>query len=320
MVKFVQDGDLFITSGKDGIINLIRTETGERIGTYDGHQGAVYAIDITMDMETVVSCGADSKVIFFETQTGNIKDEIDHGGIVKFIEWNQEPDNQDRVVTCNDRFKSGGIALPNRIMIWKFYPHIEKILTIDEELPMKATKVKWGPFDETVISIHEEGTVIVWDSYDGSKMKLIEAHNGPCTDLSFTEDRMLMVTTSRDNLCKLWATDSMENVKTYKTDRPLNTASISPLWTNEKDPKMHIVMGGGQDAKDVTTSGGKGGFESVLWHMVYEEELGSVKGHFGPMNTISFFRDGRGFVTGGEDGYVRIHHFDQDYFTSKNFA
>jgi len=319
MIKFVHDGDMFISSGKDGVVNLVRTENGERIGTYDGHQGAVYAIDITLDMSTLVTCGADSKVIFFDVQTGEIKDEHDHGGIVKFVEWNQQPLCQDRIVTCNDKFKSGGVAVPNRIMIWKFYPQIEKVLCIDEDLPMKATKVKWGAFDETLVSIHEEGTIVIWDAEDGSKIKLIEAHQGPVTSIQFTEDRMLMVSTSRDMLCKLWAMDDVECVKVYKGDRPLNDASISPLHNDKKDPKMHIIMGGGQDAKDVTTSGGKGGFEASLWHMVFEEELGQVKGHFGPMNSIQFFSDGRGFVTGGEDGYIRIHHFDSDYFTSKKF-
>lgn len=318
MIKFVFDGDLFISSGKDGAINLIRTDTGERVGTYDGHQGAVYAVDVTFDTQFLVSCGADSKIFLFNVQTGAVEDEFDHGGIIKFVEWNQQPMNQDRIVTCNDKFASQGIKTPNRIMIWKMYPNIEQMLCIDEDLPMKATKVKWGAFDETLVSIHEEGTIVIWDAEDGSKIKEIDAHQGPVTSLQFTEDRMLMVTTSRDHLCKLWAMDDVECIKVYKTDRPLNDASISPLHS-AKDPKMHVIMGGGQDAKDVTTSGGKGGFEAVLWHMVYEEELGQIKGHFGPMNSIQFFRDGRGFVTGGEDGYIRIHHFDQDYFTSKKF-
>jgi translation initiation factor 3 subunit I len=319
MIKFVYDGDLFFSSGKDGMINLIRTDTGERIGTYDGHQGAVYAIDVTFDMQTLVSCGADSKIMLFDVQTGDIKEELDHGGIIKFVEWNQQPMSQDRIVTCNDKFSSGGIKTPNRIMIWKIYPDIEKMLVIDDDLPMKATKVKWGAFDETLVSIHEEGTIVIWDAEDGSKIKEIDAHQGPVTGLNFTADRMLMVSTSRDMVCKLWAMDDVECIKVYKTDRPLNDASISPLHDNPKDPKMHVIMGGGQDAKDVTTSGGKGGFETTMWHMVYEEELGQIKGHFGPMNSITFFTDGRGFVTGGEDGYIRIHHFDQDYFTNKKF-
>lgn len=48
--------------------------------------------------------------------------------------------------------------------------------------------------------------------------------------------------------------------------------------------------------------------------MVYPNELGRVKGHFGPVNTLAFHPKGTGFSSGGEDGYVRIHHFDEDYY------
>jgi len=37
------------------------------------------------------------------------------------------------------------------------------------------------------------------------------------------------------------------------------------------------------------------------------------------VNTIAFRPDGCSFVTGGEDGYVRMQHFDQDYFSGKFF-
>ena len=35
------------------------------------------------------------------------------------------------------------------------------------------------------------------------------------------------------------------------------------------------------------------------------EELGQVKGGFAPLNTLAWFPDGRGFVTGGEDWRMR---------------
>merc|ERR1712146_130077 len=86
--------------------------------------------------------------------------------------------------------------------------------------------------------------------------------------------------------------------KEYKSDRPLNDAVISPLHNSVDEngadkSKMHVLMAGGQDAKDVTTtSAASGKFEAQLFHMVYEEEIGCIKGHFGPVNTVAFFRQG----------------------------
>jgi translation initiation factor 3 subunit I len=322
LVKFNYDGDFFITCAKDGDVCLVRSDNCERVGTYTplgDKGGAVYAVDVTLDSSYVVTANADGKLVFYSFH-GEQVGIVNHGGVLKYVEWNQKPGEQNMVCTCNDKFtsKSEGLT-PNRIMIWQFQPQ-KRLLCISEDLPMKATKVKWGPFDETLVSIFEEGTVVIWDARQGKKLHTLDAHKGPVTSMNFTEDRMLMITSSKDQTAKLWATDKWEHIKTYETDRPLNDAAISPLYKAEKDPKYHILMGGGQDAKDVTTTAGSSGkFEATIWHMVYGEEIGTVKGHFGPMNTLAWRRDGKGFVTGGEDGYVRVHVFDNEYWTSKKF-
>eukprot|EP00930_Biecheleria_cincta_P080382 TRINITY_DN6860_c0_g1_i1.p1 TRINITY_DN6860_c0_g1~~TRINITY_DN6860_c0_g1_i1.p1 ORF type:complete len:338 (-),score=78.61 TRINITY_DN6860_c0_g1_i1:299-1312(-) len=322
LIKFNHDGDFFLTCAKDGEVNLIRTETCERIGTYNpvgDKAGAVFAVDVTMDSTYVVTANADGKLVFYTFQGEQIS-VLNHGGVLKYVEWNQKPGAQNMVCTCNDKFKSNADGMiPNRIMVWQFDPP-KRLLSIDDQLPMKATKVKWGAFDETLVSIFEEGTIIVWSSKTGEQLKLIQAHSSAITSLNFSEDRLLMITSSKDNTAKLWAMDEYEQIKEYKADRPLNDAAISPLYCSEQGAKMHVLLGGGQDAKDVTTtSAASGKFEALLWHMVYEEEIGTVKGHFGPINCLAWFRDGAGFVTGGEDGYVRVHHFDRDYFTNKKF-
>ena len=82
---------------------------------------------------------------------------------------------------------------------------------------------------------------------------------------------------------------SYECIKTYETDRPLNDAVISPLFNDQVNPMFHILLVGGQDAKSVTTtSASLGKFEALLWHMVYQEEIGTVRGHFGPLNTLAW--------------------------------
>ena len=64
---------------------------------------------------------------------------------------------------------------------------------------------------------------------------------------------------------------------------------------------------------NVTTQGKKETFEARFFHTIFEEELGRVKGHFGPINTLAFHPSGKGFSSGGEDGYVRVHQFDQSF-------
>lgn len=117
---------------------------------------------------------------------------------------------------------------------------------------------------------------------------------------------------------------------------------------------LQVLIGGGQDAADVTTTADRaGGFESRFFHkarmllpgqpmllaestlactqcehqhgglttrlllQIFTEQIGSVRGHFGPINAVAFHPDGRSFSTGGEDGYVRINHFDNDYLSGR---
>uniref|UniRef100_A0A8R1IGI9 Serine-threonine kinase receptor-associated protein n=1 Tax=Caenorhabditis japonica TaxID=281687 RepID=A0A8R1IGI9_CAEJA len=99
----------------------------------------------------------------------------------------------------------------------------------------------------------------------------------------------------------------MRNFVPNLSERPVNSACISPT-------RDHVCLGGGEDAMQVTqTSVSAGHFEAKIYHMVFEEEFARFKGHFGPINTMTWHASGTIFATGGEDGYVRIQEFDEDY-------
>lgn len=107
---------------------------------------------------------------------------------------------------------------------------------------------------------------------------------------------------------KLLNVKDLEIMKTYVADTPLNSASITPK-------KDFVILGGGQAAMDVTTTSARQGkFEARFYHKIFEEEIGRVRGHFGPLNTVAADPQGRGYASGGEDGYVRVHQFDKGYF------
>lgn len=319
-VKYNRDGDLFLSCGLDGVCNLMRSTTGDRLGTYTGHgKAAVRSCDITSDSEMVVTGGADSRVCFYEAKTGEVIYELDHGGILKCVEFNTHPSVQDRLLTCSDKFKDD----PNSVTIWRFdfsdrlQPRCYAELQIDKNLPMKANQVRWGPLDQTLISIHDEGTFCVWDATDGSQIKLLDAHVGPIRSLQFNEDRTLMITASRDKSVRVWDTKDYKMIKILQSETSFNDAAISPLYEDEKNPKYHIIAGGGVEAREVTQTT-ESGFESVLFNFVLEEEIGKMKGHFGPMNTVAIHPHGTCYVTGGEEGLIRLTYFDPDYFTKKD--
>ena len=61
------------------------------------------------------------------------------------------------------------------------------------------------------------------------------------------------------------------------------------------------MLGGGQDAMSVTTTSSRQGkFEVRFYHLAFEDEIGRVKGHFGPINTLAFHPSGKGYASGGE--------------------
>lgn len=133
-------------------------------------------------------------------------------------------------------------------------------------------------------------------------------HSGDIIDMQKYKDDTMFITASKDSTAKLFDSQSLMCLKTYKTERPVNSAAISPTHD-------YVVLGGGQDAMEVTTTSTKAGkFDSRFFHMIYEEEFARLKGHFGPINSLAFHPDGKSFASGGEDGFVRVNTFDSTYF------
>jgi len=172
----------------------------------------------------------------------------------------------------------------------------------------KITSAVWGPLDESIVTGHENGELVYWDIKSGDRENGIHEHTKQINDIQLSKDMSMIITASKDHTSKLFDFRTLEPKKTFKTERPVNSAAISPT-------KPHVVLGGGQEAMDVTTTSTKiGKFDARFYHLVFEEEFGRVKGHFGPINSVAFHPDGKGYSSGGEDGYVRVHVFDPQYF------
>jgi translation initiation factor 3 subunit I len=58
-IKYNREGDLLFSSAKDSKPNVWFSTNGERLGTYNGHQGAVWCIDVDWTCKKLMSGSGD---------------------------------------------------------------------------------------------------------------------------------------------------------------------------------------------------------------------------------------------------------------------
>ncbi|CAO2589199.1 Eukaryotic translation initiation factor 3 subunit I, partial [Lemmus lemmus] len=304
-IKYNREGDLLFTVAKDPIVNVWYSVNGERLGTYMGHTGAVWCVDADCILLAVsqpaLRCslwtwGFDKgkQLALLKTNSAVRTCGFDFGGNIIMFSTDKQMGYQ-----CFVSF----FDLRDPSQIDSNEPYM-KIPCNDS----KITSAVWGPLGECIIAGHESGELNQYSAKSGEVLVNVKEHSRQINDIQLSRDMTMFVTASKDNTAKLFDSTSLEHQKTFRTERPVNSAALSPNYD-------HVVLGGGQEAMDVTTTSTRiGKFEARFFHLAFEEEFGRVKGHFGPINSVAFHPDGKSYSSGGEDGYVRIHYFDPQYF------
>jgi len=306
-IKYSMEGDLLFSSAKDHHPNVWYSINGERLGTYDGHQGAVWCLDPKWDTTLLITGAADNTCRLWDIETGKQMSIIDTKSAVRTCNFSYSGN-----LACFTTDKQMGYPCEITVVDSRDFNVENPVMKIN--IPTGAPKVTsmiWSGLDDQLITGHENGDLVQWDLKTQKKVKLVAEHKTLISDIQASKDGTMFITSSKDKTAMLWDAEKMDSMKVYKTERPVNSASISPLYE-------HVVLGGGQEAMDVTTSSTRiGKFDARFFHLVFEEEFGRVKGHFGPINSLQFHPNGRGYASGGEDGYVRVHQFDDAYFDFK---
>jgi len=306
-IKYNREGDLIFSAAKDPQPNVWYSLNGERLGTFVGHNGAVWCIDSSWDSTKVLTGAADNTCKIWDCETGRQMNSLETQTAVRTNGFSY---SGNLLFYSTDKT----MGFPCELSIFDIRDGAQiaesgsPMLTIPiDTKAAKITSAIWGPNEEFILTGHDNGEINQYDIKTGKRIKGCKDCTGQINDLQPYKDNTMFIAASKDNTARLFDMDSLEPLKTYKTERPVNSASISPTHD-------HVVLGGGQDAMSVTTTSTRiGKFDARFFHLVFEEEFGRVKGHFGPINSCSFHPDGKSYSSGGEDGYVRVHNFDANY-------
>uniref|UniRef100_A0A3Q3XLM5 Serine-threonine kinase receptor-associated protein n=1 Tax=Mola mola TaxID=94237 RepID=A0A3Q3XLM5_MOLML len=69
-IKYNREGDLIFSVAKDTVANVWYSVNGERLGTYNGHTGAVWCVDCDWDTKNVLTGSADNSCRLWDCETG----------------------------------------------------------------------------------------------------------------------------------------------------------------------------------------------------------------------------------------------------------
>lgn len=306
-IKYNREGDLLFSAGKDKSPNVWFSINGERLGTYEGHNGAVWCIDVDWQSSNFVSGSADNTCKIWDTMTGQCKNTYEAANAVR---------------SCN--FSYGGNTLmytTDSTLGQKCYIVLRDVRVSNKSEPIKMIDVTslgyskvtssiWGILEDTIVTGHDTGEVMIWDIRNAEKEMKVKTrpHMKTVMDLQKDVEGTTVISASKDYSSKLFDVETLKELKCYKTEKPVNSATISPT-------RDHVLLGGGQEAVDAALHSKSGKFEARFFHLVFEEEFARVRDHFGPINSVAFHPDGKSYSSGGEDGFVRVHYFDQTYET-----
>jgi len=303
-IKYNREGDLILTASKDHNPNIFYSSNGERLGNLKGHNGTIWCIDVNWDSTQVVTGSGDSCLKIWDLARGSCQETYQNNTPIRTCGFSY---SGNLVMYTTDNTMDNKCKI--RIIDMRAGKEIMDGDVCESKEKGKITSALWWNLEDGVLSGHEEGSLCIYDMrMDLERTTRVKCHTALINDLQYNKDMTMVVSASKDHTARVFDSENLKELKTFNTERPVNSAAISPI-------REHVLLGGGQDAMHVTTTSAKQGkFDARFFHLVFEEEFGRVKDHFGPINSVAFHPNGKSYASGGEDGYVRVHYFDPSYF------
>merc|ERR1712156_744885 len=265
------DGYFLISACKDGNPMLRQGETGDWVGTFIGHKGAVWAATLNKSCSRAATGSADFEAKIWCALTGDEMHSFQHNHIVRSVDF--APDGN-KLLTGGQEKKIRLFDLENRntepLTLTGHEGTIKRCLFVDQN---------------TIMTIGDDKTFRQWDLRAGAETKKVALGEKSASDLSLHANNKVCTLTYA-NTVAFYDPLSMAKIKEFQTPTQINSAHLHP--------QLKYFVAGGHDFK--------------IYKFDYEtgQECDSYKGHFGPVHIIRFSPDGELYASGSEDGTVRL--------------
>jgi len=296
VTKFNSSGELLFIADKDSkYVTQVSTSNNEIIGTYNGHNGVVWHLDITSDSKYMISCSGDMSCIVWNVENGEILNRISETGIPKYVNC-----NGDLVAIACDPISKRSKSYISIYSLSKLIDGVtEVIVKLDETENKRATSVNWLT-DEIIIVTYDDGTI----KKVNYKLKEIiqerKIHDESIKFVFFSNTKTEILTSSLDNSAKIIDIESLKINKTFKSTVPVNCAIFTP-------DQNYVILGGGIEAMMVAKTSDND-LTTKIYQVSNEKLIKQITNHFGPLRCLDFNPNKSSFVTASQDGTAKIHY------------
>ncbi|KAG6376079.1 serine/threonine kinase receptor associated protein [Boletus reticuloceps] len=263
---------LLVSSCKDGN-PMLREWTGDWIGTFLGHKGAVWCTKLSQDGSRAVSGSADFTAKVWDTFSGEVLHSFPHNHIVRTV----------AISRTSSHILTGGQEKKVRIFDLGRPDADADLLGDPGTTPHDKTvkSVVWVG-EHTGVSAGEDGNIKWWDLRT-RKLTTSLAFPNPITSMELSLQTNRLVVTSGETVAFIPALPGTAPTRSLNLPYSPSSASIHPTL---------------QD-RFVT---GNLGDEWVRVHGMDGKEMDVLKGHHGPVHCVDFSPDGEVYASGSEDG------------------
>ncbi|KAH6801370.1 Transducin/WD40 repeat-like superfamily protein [Perilla frutescens var. hirtella] len=267
------DGFFLVSASKDSSPLLRNGETGDWIGTFVGHKGAVWSCCLDKHALRVATASADFSAKLWDALTGDVLHSFEHKHIVRACAFSED----------THLLLTGGMEKVLRIFDLNRPDAPPREI---EKSPGSVRTLAWLHSDQTILgSCTDMGGVRLWDVRTGNIVRTLETKSS-VTSAEVSQDGRY-ITTADGSTVKFWDANHFGLVKSYDMPCIVESASLEPKFGNK-------FIAGGED----------------MWVHLFDfhtgAEIGCNKGHHGPVHCVRFSPGGESYASGSEDGTIRI--------------
>jgi serine-threonine kinase receptor-associated protein len=282
------EGTFLISACIDGTPMLRDGVTGDWIGSFQGHKGAVWGACISNDAALAATAGADFTARLWNAVTGACTAVLPQKHICKSVAFSADA--------------SRLLAAGNTTAI-----NIYDVSTCQETpmaslvpaSPTEKSSVKLARYanngSDVVVSISsntaEKKVLSVWDVRSGSVERIIDL-GATAKSGELSMDASMLSVTCDDATVSVFDLKKMVRVRRFSVPEATESASV-------RFPSMDMVATGGQDLIVRRFEVNSAGSEELV-------EAESNRGHHGPVWVLRFAPDGETYASGSDDGTIRI--------------